>query len=366
MSAADSREADAKKQARKAGLRYVDRSMPGITRRRSGRGFAFYAPDGSHIVDPDVIARIRRLAIPPAYRNVWICPDPQGHLQAVGEDARGRLQYRYHPLWQGVRDEGKFGHMLVFSEKLPLLRERVDHDLRRRGLERERVLAAIVRLMERTMARIGNDRYAKENRSYGLTTLRHKHATVHGRHLTLDFRAKHGIEQHLELDDHRLARIVSRLEDLPGQRLFQYVDADGARHDIHSQDVNAYLQEITGADITAKDFRTWAATQLAAVTLCAFSQYDTKAKAKKQLVEAVKSVAAKLGNTPAVCKRSYINPCVLDGYLDGSLREAFKSRAQEVLDHEGYGLTAEEAAVAGFLASRLPDLKPGQDTGKIS
>ncbi|MFT8958491.1 MAG: DNA topoisomerase IB, partial [Gluconobacter oxydans] len=194
---------------------------------------------------------------------------------------------------------------------------------------------------------------------YGLTTLRHRHATVHGRHLTLDFRAKHGIEQHLELDDPRLARVVSRLEDLPGQRLFQYVDAEGVRHDIHSQDVNAYLQEITGADITAKDFRTWAATQLAAVTLCAFSQYDTKARAKKQLVEAVKSVAAKLGNTPAVCKRSYINPCILDGYLDGSLRKAFKSRAQDVLDHEGYGLTAEEAAVAGFLASRLPDLKSG-------
>lgn len=263
MSAADSHETDAKTQACSAGLHYVDRSMPGITRRRAGRGFAFYAPDGSHIVDPGIIARIRRVAIAPAYRNVWICPDPKGHLQAVGEDARGRLQYRYHPLWQGVRDEGKFGHMLVFGEKLPLLRERVDQDLRRHGLDRERVLGAIVRLMERTMARIGNDRYAKENLSYWLTTLRHRHATVHGRHLTLDFRAKHGIEQHLELDDPRLARIVSRLEDLPGQRLFRYVDAEGTRHDIHSQDVNAYLQEITGADITAKDFRTWAATQRA-------------------------------------------------------------------------------------------------------
>ncbi|EHH68173.1 hypothetical protein GMO_15230 [Gluconobacter morbifer G707] len=322
-----------------------------------GRGFAFYGPDGTHITDTAEISRIRRLAIPPAYTDVWICPDPRGHLQAVGKDARGRLQYRYHPRWRGVRDQDKFGRMLVFGEKLPALRARVDHDLRRRGLDRERVLAAIVRIMERTMVRIGNDRYAKENRSYGLTTLRHRHAAVHGRHVTLDFRAKHGIEQHLDLDDPRLARIVSRLEDLPGQRLFQYVDEEGARHDIHSQDVNDYLRAVTGEDITAKDFRTWAATQLAALTLCAFSQYDTKARAKKQVVEAVKSVAAKLGNTPAVCRKSYINPCVLEGHLDGSLRKAFRTRAKDVLAHDGYGLSVEEAAVAGFLAERLPDLE---------
>ncbi|GAC86352.1 hypothetical protein Gbth_089_010 [Gluconobacter thailandicus F149-1 = NBRC 100600] len=345
------------KQARRAGLHYVDRTEPGITRRKVGKGFAYYDPAGDRITDQQVIARLKRLGIPPAYRDVWICTDPDGHLQAVGTDARGRLQYRYHPRWRETRDVAKFGRMLVFSEHLPALRAQVAKDLARKKLDRERVLAAIVFIMERTMARIGNDRYARENRSYGLTTLRHRHVDVHGKHVTLDFRAKHGIEQHLDMSDARLARLVSRLEDLPGQRLFQYLDENGERHDVHSQDVNEYLQTITGEDITAKDFRTWAATQLAAVTLCAFSGYDTKAKAKKQVVEAVKSVAARLGNTPAVCRKSYINPCVVDGHLDGTLRTAFQKRAQDVLDMPEHGLSAEEAAVAGFLASRLPHLR---------
>ncbi|AFW01125.1 DNA topoisomerase I [Gluconobacter oxydans] len=345
------------KQARRAGLHYVDRTEPGITRRKVGKGFAYYDPAGDRITDQQVIARLKRLGIPPAYRDVWICTDPDGHLQAVGTDARGRLQYRYHPRWRETRDVAKFGRMLVFSEHLPALRAQVAKDLARKNLDRERVLAAIVFIMERTMARIGNDRYARENRSYGLTTLRHRHVDVNGKHVTLDFRAKHGIEQHLDLSDARLARLVSRLEDLPGQRLFQYLDENGERHDVHSQDVNEYLQTITGEDITAKDFRTWAATQLAAVTLCAFSGYDTKAKAKKQVVEAVKSVAARLGNTPAVCRKSYINPCVVDGHLDGTLRTAFQKRAQDVLDMPEHDLSAEEAAVAGFLASRLPHLR---------
>lgn len=345
------------KQARRAGLHYVDRTEPGITRRRAGKGFAYYDPAGERITDQSVIGRLKRLGIPPAYRDVWICTDPDGHLQAVGTDARGRLQYRYHPKWRETRDVAKFGRMLVFSEHLPALRAQVAKDLARKKLDRDRVLAAIVFIMERTMARIGNDRYARENRSYGLTTLRHRHVDVTGKHVTLDFRAKHGIEQHLDLSDARLARLVSRLEDLPGQRLFQYLDENGERHDVHSQDVNDYLQTITGEDITAKDFRTWAATQLAAVTLCAFSGYDTKAKAKKQVVEAVKSVAARLGNTPAVCRKSYINPCVVDGHLDGTLRAAFQKRAQDVLDMPEHGLSAEEAAVTGFLANRLPHLR---------
>jgi len=345
---------EAKAHAKAAGLRYVDRAEAGITRHRHGRGFSYYDARGQRISDPAEIARLKRLAIPPAYRDVWICPDPDGHLQAVGRDARGRLQYRYHPKWRLVRDEDKFARLLVFGEKLPELRRRVDRDLRAGTLDRARVLASVVRLMEKTLARVGNDEYAEANKSFGLTTLRHRHMDVRGRHLELDFRAKHGVERHIELDDSRLARVIGRLQDLPGQRLFQWVDEAGGRHDVHSHDVNAYLREVTGEDITAKDFRTWAATQLAALALAAFEAVDTKARAKKNLLRTIESVAAKLGNTPAICRKSYIHPRIMDGYLDGSLREAFLKQAEAVLDDaDEFALTADEVAVTAYLARTL-------------
>lgn len=348
---------EAKAHARAAKLHYVDREDPGYTRHRAGRGFFYRSPDGERVTDTDEIARLKRLAIPPAYDDVWICADPDGHLQAVGRDARGRLQYRYHPRWRAVRDMDKFGRMLVFGEKLPDIRRHVDQDLRRPTLCRERVLAAVVRMMERTMARIGNDEYAQSNRSYGLTTLRHRHARLKGSRVVLDFRAKHGIQSHSEFHDPRLARVIARLEDLPGQRLFQYVDDEGERHDVHSHDVNAYLREISQEDITAKDFRTWAATQLAALALRRLTDVDTKARAKKNVLRTIESVAAKLGNTPSVCRSCYIHPRILSGYLDGTLREAFGRRADAALGDEkdAFVLTADEAAVTAYLARCLKD-----------
>ncbi len=340
--------------ARAAKLRYVSDRRPGITRERTEAGFRYRAPDGSELTDPDTLARIRKLAIPPAYEQVWICPDPNGHLQAVGRDARGRKQYRYHPRWRAVRDESKYGKMLLFGRLLPAIRQRVAHDLGRSGLPRERVLAAIVRLLETTLMRVGNEEYARTNHSYGLTTLRNRHVKVEGAsRLRFDFRGKHGVEHHIDLRNRRLAAIVRRCQDLPGQELFQYLDEDGTPHGVGSEDVNEYLHEITGEDITAKDFRTWAATTLAALAFQELETFDTQAKAKKNIVRAVESVAQMLGNTPAICRKCYIHPAVFDGYLDGSLLEALKRRAEEVLDAPATGLKAEEAAVLGFLSRQL-------------
>jgi len=339
--------------ARAAHLHYVSDKKPGITRVREGDGFTYYNPDGSPVTDERTLERIRKLAIPPAYTEVWICRDPQGHLQAVGRDARGRKQYRYHPRWREVRDEAKYGKMLVFGQVLPRIRARVREDLARHGLPREKVLAAIVALLEKTMIRIGNEEYAKENKSFGLTTLRRRHVRVHGGHLAFDFRGKHGIEHHIDLDDRRLARIVERCQHLPGQDLFHYLGEDGQPHHVTSDDVNHYLHEISGEEITAKDFRTWAATNLAAVALAELERYDSQAKAKKNVVATVEQVAKKLGNTPAICRKCYIHPAVFEGYLDGSLVEGLKARAEEVLADGGEGLTAEEIAVTAFLARRL-------------
>ncbi len=327
---------------------------PASARVREGDGFAYHNPDGSPVTDERTLERIRKLAIPPAYTDVWICRDPQGHLQAVGRDARGRKQYRYHPRWREVRDEAKYGKMLVFGRVLPRIRARVREDLARHGLPREKVLAAIVALLEKTMIRIGNEEYAKENESFGLTTLRNRHVRVHGKHLAFDFRGKHGIEHHIALDDRRLARIVERCQHLPGQDLFHYLGEDGQPHHVTSDDVNHYLHEASGGEeITAKDFRTWAATNLAAVALAELERYDSQAKAKKNVVATVEQVAKKLGNTPAICRKCYIHPAVFEGYLDGSLVEGLKARAEEVLADGGEGLTAEEIAVTAFLARRL-------------
>ena len=339
--------------AKAARLHYVSDTKPGITRTAGPDGFTYVSPDGEPIKDEKVLARIRKLAIPPAYTDVWICRDPNGHLQAVGRDARGRKQYRYHARWRETRDEAKYSKMLVFGKTLPMIRARVEQDLAKPGLPREKVLATLVRLLERTLARIGNEEYAKSNKSFGLTTLRGRHARVSGVAVTLDFRAKHGIQRHIEVRDRKLAGIIKRLQDIPGQELFQYIDEEGESHGVGSDDVNAYLRDITGEDITAKDFRTWAATNLAALALRELEVFDTAAKAKKNVLRAVEAVSGLLGNTPSICRKCYIHPAIFEGYLDGSLLEGLKARADAVLDGKSVGLSADEVAVTAFLGRRL-------------
>ena len=306
--------------------------------------------------DAETLRRIRALAIPPAWTEVWICPDPNGHLQATGRDAKGRKQYRYHPRWREVRDDAKYTKLLTFARVLPLIRARVEADLKRSGLPREKVLAAIIRLMEMTLIRIGNAEYAKANKSFGLTTLRDRHVAIEGGHVHISFRGKSGKRHETDINDRRLARIVKDCRDLPGYELFQYIDEDGQRRDVDSADVNDYLREITGEDITAKDFRTWAATHLAAQALREFEEFDSDAKRKKAIVDAVKKVATHLGNTPAICRRSYIHPAVLDGYMDGTLLQSLADEAGAYLEENIHGMKPEEAAVTAFLRLRLGEL----------
>jgi DNA topoisomerase I len=341
--------------AEEAGLRYVTDDGPGIRRRRAGKGWTFIGTDGRPIRDEARVAWFRRLAIPPAWTDVWICPDKRGHLQATGRDARGRKVYRYHPRWREAREEAKYGRMMAFARALPKIRARVDEDLSRAGLPRERVLAAIVALLERTRIRVGNEEYARENRSFGLTTLRDRHARVRGGTVTFEFTGKSGKEHEVDLSDRRLARIVARCQELPGQRLFQYVDQDGERRSISSDDVNAYLREITGDDFTAKDFRTWAGTVLAAMALQEFREFDTDAEAKKNVVRAIEAVAEKLGNTPAVSRKSYVHPQVIDAYLEGDLIREAREEADRQLTQELGELSAEEAAVFALLRQRLAE-----------
>jgi len=337
----------------KAHLRYVSDRQPGYRRERTDDGFRFVDADGVELTDPDTLARIRKLAVPPAYEDVWICRHHNGHLQAVGRDARGRKQYRYHAHWREVRDESKYGHMLNFGRVLPQIRAQVDRDLGLPGLPRRKVLAAIVRLLEGTLARVGNEEYARTNASFGLTTLRHRHVRVKGAKLTFDFRGKHSVQHHIDLADRRLARIVDRCNHLPGQDLFQFVDEHGALHGIGSEDVNEYLHEVSGEDVTAKDFRTWAATNLAALALSELEAFDSHTKARRNIVAAVESVSKRLGNTPAICRKCYIHPAIFDGYLDGSLVEGLKARADATLAEPASGLTAEEVAVTAYLSQRL-------------
>jgi DNA topoisomerase-1 len=340
--------------AKTANLRYVSDRSHGIRRERSGDGFDYISANGAKIIDEDELMRIRKLAIPPAYQDVWICPYPNGHIQATGRDARGRKQYRYHPRWRAVRDEGKYGKMLIFGTVLPAIRAQVERDLSKRGLPREKVLAAIVRLLEGTLIRVGNEEYAKTNNSFGLTTLRNRHVRVDGgSRIRFDFRGKSGTEHHINLHDRKLAAIVQRCQELPGQELFQYLDDHGQPHTVGSDDVNEYLRDITGEEITAKDFRTWAATNLAALALQRLEAFDSGAKAKKNVVQAVEAVAKMLGNTPAICRKCYIHPAIFGGYLDGTLLETLKQRSDETLADPGHGLRAEEAAVIGFLACQL-------------
>jgi DNA topoisomerase-1 len=342
--------------AKQAQLRYVDDSAPGITRHKAPNGFDYRLPDGALVRDIDTLKRIRSLAIPPAWTNVWICLHSNGHLQATGRDARGRKQYRYHPRWRGVRDEAKYSKLLIFTHVLPQLRARVEEDLKRPGLQRERVLAAIVRLMELTFFRIGNSEYAKANKSFGLTTLRDRHVAIEGSRIHISFRGKSGKHHETDINDRRLARIVKDCRDLPGYELFQYVDDDGERHTVGSAEVNEYLREITGEEITAKDFRTWAGTQLAAEALREFEGIGSEAERKRAVVRAVEKVAKHLGNTPTICRRCYIHPAVLEGYLDGTMLQTLAENTRMYLAENIEGMSAEEAAVTAFLRLRLDEL----------
>jgi DNA topoisomerase I len=339
--------------AKSAGLRYVTDASPGITRQKAGAGFTFRAPDGKRVTDLDTLRRIKRLVIPPAWTDVWICPIPAGHIQATGRDARGRKQYRYHPDWQSTRDETKYERVIAFGQALPGIRRRVAQDLKRPGLPREKVLAAVVRLLETTLIRIGNEEYAKNNHSFGLSTMRDKHVSVSRGNLHFEFRGKAGKRHEIDLHDPRLADIVRQAQDLPGQDLFQYLDEDGEPQKITSEDVNAYLREIAGNDFSAKDFRTWAGTVLAAVALRQFEQFDNKTQAKKNIVRAIETVSERLGNTPAVCKKCYIHPVILNSYLDGTTVETLKKESEKQLRSQLAKLRPEEAAVLAFIQQRL-------------
>ena len=338
--------------AREAGLRYVTDQSPGIRRKRSGKGMRYLDVEGRPIRDPATLARIKALAIPPAWTEVWICPWANGHLQATGRDDRGRKQYRYHPRWRAHRDESKYGRTLRFGRALARIRRATDRDLNRPGLTRRKVLAAVVRLLETTLIRVGNAEYARDNHSFGLTTLRDRHAQVEGGTLRFRFRGKSGITHSVAIDDRRLARVVKRCQELPGQELLQYLDDEGQVRDITSSDVNDYLREITGEDFTAKDFRTWAGTVLAVIALQEFTAFDTKVEAKKNLVRAIESVARRLGNTPSVCRKCYIHPGVLDAYLDGTMLESLRQRAAAEMA-DVHGLSPEESAVLALLQRRL-------------
>jgi DNA topoisomerase I len=342
--------------AKHAKLQHVEDTVPGITRHKARNGFDYRLPDGALVRDIDTLKRIRSLAIPPAWTGVWICVDPSGHLQATGRDARGRKQYRYHPRWREVRDEAKYSKLLIFSRVLPKLRTRIEEDLNCPGLPRERVLAAIVRLMDMTLFRIGNNEYAKENKSFGLTTLRDRHVAIEGSRIHISFRGKHGKHHETDINDRRLARIIKNCRDLPGYELFQYLDDNGDRHTVGSAEVNDYLREITGEEITAKDFRTWAGTKLAAEALQEFEIFDTEAERKKAVLRAIEKVAKHLGNTPAICRSCYIHPAVLDGYLDGSLLKSLAEETRKYLAENIEGMSAEEAAVTAFLRVRLGEM----------
>ena len=339
--------------ARAAGLRYSTDARPGIQRRRAGRGCSYRSPDGETIHDKAVLARIRALAIPPAWTDVWICPDPAGHLQATGRDARRRKQYRYHARWRARRDDAKFERLLDVARVLPRIRARCDEDLATPGLTREKVLAAVVRLLELTLIRVGNDEYARLNRSFGLTTLEGRHASVRGTSIRFRFRGKSGQRHEVGLRDRRLAAIIRRCQDLPGQDLFQYVDDEGVAHDVTSDDVNDYLGEISGTDITAKDFRTWAGTVLAYRALRALAPVDDDRAAKRNVVEAVRLTAGRLGNTPAVARNSYVHPAILEAYLDGAIGGALLEAAEEQADPPSAADPEEEAEVVALLKARL-------------
>jgi DNA topoisomerase I len=344
---------DPKEAAASAGLRYVSDESPGIKRWRKGASFVYYDKEGKRIRNPLELKRIRSLAIPPAWEKVWICAQANGHLQATGIDAKGRKQYRYHPTWRTVRDEAKFERLLSFAEVLPKIRAKVDEDMRRADLSREKVLATIVRLLEISLIRIGNEEYAKENNSFGLTTMRNRHVEVEGATIKFQFRGKSGKKHNVEVSDRRVARIIQKCQDLPGQQLFQYENQPGDVAAIGSEDVNDYLQRITGQPFTAKDFRTWAGTILAAIALGKMEEVDSQTLAKKNIVTAIEAVAGLLGNTVAICRKCYIHPAVPTSYLEGTLARTLRVKADAQIAEHLHELKPEEAAVITLLRQEL-------------
>ncbi|CCF83351.1 DNA topoisomerase IB [Nitrolancea hollandica] len=334
--------------AREAGLRYVTDTMPGIRRERTGETFRYIGPDDKPVTDAAALRRIAALAVPPAWTDVWICASPRGHIQATGRDAKGRKVYRYHERWREVRSATKYHRMVAFGEALPLIRQRVDQDLARRGLPREKILATVVRLLETTHIRVGNEEYVRENGSFGLTTLRHQHIDISGSTLRFQFRGKSGKHHVVDVQNPRLARIVRRCQEIPGHELFQYLEGK-EHHTIESDDVNNYLRTISGQDFTAKDFRTWAGTILAARELAEMEIPESDTHGKKNVAHAVKSVASQLGNTPTVCRTSYIHPAIIDAYLGGSLRRIWNSMDEATLAGEFPGLNREELLVLSLL-----------------
>ena len=334
--------------AQAAGLRYIADEEPGCSRRRRGKGWSYHAEDGTLIKDAAQLERIKALAIPPAWQNVWICADPRGHIQATGYDARGRKQYRYHDRWRTARDAAKYGRMLLFGEALPAIRKQVAADLRKHGLPREKVLATVVRLLEETLIRVGNDEYARRNKTYGLTTMRDKHVTIHGRRIEFRFRGKSGVKHTVDLADPQLARIVKRCRDLPGYELFQYFDEDGQRQDVKSHDVNDYLKSMSDNDWTAKDFRTWNGTVLTLAALRQCEPCATKAAARRCVAQIIKDVADHLGNTPAVCRKSYVHPQVIDCFIDQSIFDHLADFSYRAARSK-HALTVDEAALMHVL-----------------
>lgn len=343
--------------AKLAGLRYWSPDSPGIKRAKVGDAFRYATKTGTKPSAAD-LARIKSLVIPPAWTDVNICPHADGHIQCVGFDAKGRKQYRYHPDWRSARDSNKYERVMAFVRVLPKLRRTVSRHLRLPGMPRDKVLAAVVRLLETTLIRIGNDQYAKDNKSYGLTTLRNRHVKVRRAAALFEFRGKSGVEHAIDLRDRRLAKIIRHCQELPGEELFAYEDDAGKVHDVGSADVNAYLQEVTGQAFTAKDFRTWAGTVLAATALKAFEAVDTLAARKKNVVAAIESVAKQLGNTKAVCRKCYVHPAILECYMDGSLTEALAVTAGKELAGNLKHLPVEEAAVLVLLQTRLATARP--------
>ncbi len=337
--------------ARAAGLRYVSDLSSGIRREMGPLGWVFKAPDGTTLTGEETLTRMRKLAIPPAWTDVWICPSPKGHVQATGRDAKGRKQYRYHTRWREVRDETKYHRMIAFGEALPRIRARTGQDLALPGLPREKVLATVVQLLEKTLIRVGNDEYAKQNNSFGLTTMRDRHVAVNGSTVRFEFRGKSGKSHAIDLRNRKLASIVKRCRDLPGFELFQYVDETGTRQVVDSSDVNQYLREITGEDFTAKDFRTWSGTVLAARALRELPS-ETATEAKKNLLQAIEAVAGLLGNTKSVCRKCYIHPAIIDAYLDRSLLDTLEQRASAAIA-DSDDLEPDELSVLKFLRKRL-------------
>jgi DNA topoisomerase-1 len=345
--------AEAMEAAEEAGLRYVADDRPGYTRKAKGDDFEYFDTEQKPINDEQRLLRIKRLAIPPAWTEVWVCPSANCHIQATGRDARRRKQYLYHERWREIRDENKFDRMIAFGRALPKIRRRVAKDLKLPGLPRNKVLATVVQLLERTSIRIGNEEYARENKSFGLTTMKDRHVEVKGSKLRFRFRGKSGKEHEVDVTDRRIARTISRLQDLPGQDLFQYLDDDGEVHNVSSQDVNEYLREITGDDFSAKDFRTLAGTVLTAVALNAQEKFENNKQAKKNVTTAIKAVAEILGNTPAICRKCYVHPAIFESYLSRQSIDGLKQRTEDALENENVDLRSSEAAVLKFLESKL-------------